>query len=192
MFEPWSLPAQDPCQPKIPVNRRSQSAQDPSQPKIQVSPGCPHVYLVHAYLVFGWCIFNILHVSIWNLAHVYLVLGSSYCIWFMWNPHQLNFHTYITYLLGKHLEVKLRQKICQLSQFSRKFLWVHICNVFDFCYFLNAKYFWAINPQTNHSVAQWQGSNKNIRICFFKQKNSKQETIRIPCPHLAQRWLWTT
>ena len=90
-----SLSAQDPSQPKIPVSPRSQSTQDLSQPKIQVSPGCPHVYyLVHAYLVFGSCLFD---------------------IW-------LNFQAYITYLLGKHLEVKLREKICQLSKFSRKFL----------------------------------------------------------------------
>ena len=33
-----SLPAQDPCQSKIPVIPRSQSTQDPSQPKIPVNP----------------------------------------------------------------------------------------------------------------------------------------------------------
>jgi hypothetical protein len=46
------------------------------------------------------------------LVHAYLVFGS--CLLDIW----LNFQAYITYLLGKHLEVKLREKICQLSKFS--------------------------------------------------------------------------
>ena len=38
-----------------------------------------------------------------------------------------------------------------------------ICNVFDFCYFLNAKYFGAINPQTNHN-------NRDRTMIGIKQK----------------------
>ena len=57
----------------------------------------------------------------------------------------------------KHLEAILRQKFDNFHNLVKLFM--SICNVFDgeitnFCYFLNAKYCWAINPQTNHSVAK--------------------------------------
>ena len=62
---PGSLPSQDPCQPKIPLNPRSQSALDALMP--------------------FW------FMPVWCLAHAYLVFGSCYCIWLMWNLHQPNF-----------------------------------------------------------------------------------------------------
>ena len=80
MSNPGSLPAQDPCHPKIPVIPRSQSTQDPSQPKIPVIPRSqlaldafmpiwlmPIWYLAHAIKFFK----HILHTYL-DFSHAYL------------------------------------------------------------------------------------------------------------------------
>ena len=118
LSNPGSLPAQDPCQPKIPVcprsqsaqdpsrpkipvNPRSQSAQDPSQPKVPVSPRSqsamdalmpiwllPFWYLAPTYLIFGPCLFDIWLMPIWYLAHNYLIFGS--CLFDIWLMRNLH------------------------------------------------------------------------------------------------------
>ena len=77
LSNPGPLPAQELCQPKIPVSPRSQSTQDPSQPKIPVSPRSqsaldalmPIWHLAHAYLIFGSCLFGIWLMQLY-FAHV--------------------------------------------------------------------------------------------------------------------------
>ena len=146
LSNPGSLPAQDPCQPKIPVcprsqsaqdpsrpkipvNPRSQSAQDPSQPKVPVSPRSqsamdalmpiwllPIWYLAPTYLIFGPCLFDIWLMPIWYLAHAKSASTKFF-------KHIL--HTYLdfshSYLVGT----------CTFSQ-SKKHIWssnIILCNI---------------------------------------------------------------
>ena len=113
LSKPGSLPVQDPCQPKIPVNPRSQSTQDPCQLKIPVIPGCLHAYLAHGYLAHGYLAHG-------YLFHAYLIFGSCLfdiwlingCSWLIRNPHQLNFPipTWISVICIWHMHIFPSQK----------------------------------------------------------------------------------
>ena len=123
----WNLWAtQDPCQPKIPVSPRSQSSQDPSQPKIPIRDA----------LMPFWFI------PIWYLAHAYLVFDSCYCIWLMWNLHQLNFSsmyyipTWISVMCIWHIHIFPNLKK-GMSQGPPVF---SISNFFQFHYCLYSRY----------------------------------------------------
>ena len=94
MSEILGQPSQDPCQPKIPLNPRSQSAQDPTQPKIPVSTGCPHAFLVHACLMFGSCLFGIWLMLLY-LAHV--KSASTKFFKYMLHTHLDFSHAYLAY-----------------------------------------------------------------------------------------------
>ena len=85
-----SLPAQDPCHPKIPVIPRSQSTQDPCQPKIPVSPRSqsalnafmpiwlmPIWYLAHAIKFFKHILHTYLDFSHAYLAHSHFSLSKK-------------------------------------------------------------------------------------------------------------------
>ena len=152
LSNPGSLPAQDPCQPKIPVipmpqstqdpsqpkipvNPRSQSAQDPSQPKISVSPRSqsaqdPSQPWMSSCL-FGSCLFGIWLMPIWYLAHDYLTFGLClFGIWLMlfYLAHVKSASTKFSNIYyiptWKTLRSEIKANICQFSKFSRKFLWV--------------------------------------------------------------------
>ena len=112
-----SLPAQDPCQPKIPVSPRSQSTQDPSQPKIPVNPRSQsaqdpsQLWMPSCLLsscLFGSCLFGIWLMPISYLDHAYLLFCSClFGSWLMRNLHQLNspIPTWISVICIWHMHI---------------------------------------------------------------------------------------
>ena len=112
--------SQDPSQPKIPVIPRSQSFQDPSHPKIPVSQRSQSA-------LDGL-------MPIWYLAHAYLLFGLCYCIWLMWNSHQLNFSSIYYIIWQKCIFPSLKK---WMRQGPAIFLF---SNFFQFHYCLCSRY----------------------------------------------------
>ena len=126
--------SQDPSQPKIPVIPRSQSFQDPSHPKIPVSQRSQSA-------LDGL-------MPIWYLAHAYLLFGLCYCIWLMWNSHQLNFSSIYYIIWQKCIFPSLKK---WMRQGPAIFLF---SNFFQFHYYLCINV-WEEKTWPSHYIAMY-------------------------------------